>query len=45
MAWVDKNNTKLRVLAIDRFMPIDAKPGRWGGYKKYDVFREVDNGR
>lgn len=84
MAWVDKAQTKTRILAvskmlnegrrisakeiirrldlhydiqadrktiysdicaIDRFMPIDVMPGRYGGFKKYNVMEACEDGK
>lgn len=32
----DRKTIRSDIAAIDRFIPIEVTPGRYGGYKKYD---------
>ena len=40
----DRKTIYADMLAIDRFMPIDFKKGRNGGYQKYNVMDGLDDG-
>ena len=41
---VDRKTIYSDILAIDRFIPIDTRPGRCGGYKKIDVMEVLYRG-
>lgn len=42
---VDRKTIYSDICAIDRFIPIELKAGRFGGYKKYDVMEACEDGR
>ena len=41
----DRKTIYSDVAAINRIMPIDAMPSRYGGYKKYDVLGACEDGK
>lgn len=40
----DRKTIYSDIIAIDRFIPCDVKRGRNGGFKKYNVMEECENG-
>ena len=40
----DRKTIYSDICAIDKFIPIDLIPGKYGGYKKYDVMEALKDG-